>query len=236
MIHCQINLKRRIKIYSNIRVGGGYWIWKPYVIKDALGKVEEGDYIVYTDAGSAFVQPMALLIDAMNKEQTDVMAFCIDQVEIKYSKRDALLLLDCDKHEIIYSAQICATYIILCKTERVCELIDQYLAYAQDKRIITDEPNVMGKDNYPEFIENRHDQTIWSLLCKKNGIKPFRDPSEWGIDYSLFTDEVNKRSPYPQVIESHRNAKLHYFFQLNYRRKWWYGLFRRLISVLEHAF
>lgn len=216
--------------------GGGYWVWKPYIIRDALSIVQKDDYVVYTDAGSAFVQPMHLLIDAMNNEKTDVMAFCIDQIEIKYSKRDALILMDCDKDEIIHSPQICTGYIILRKTQRAVELIDQYLAYVQDRRIVTDEPNVLGKDNYPEFIENRHDQTVWSLLCKKNGIRPFRDPSEWGLDHSLFSDEVNERSPYPQVIESHRNPKLHYFFQLNYKRKWWYGIFRRIISMWEHIF
>ena len=41
------------------------------------------------------------------------------------------------------------------------------MGYACDARIITDMPNVCGKQNYRGFIEHRHDQSIFSLLTKK---------------------------------------------------------------------
>lgn len=31
--------------------GGGYWIWKPYIIKSTLEKCQEGDIVYYIDAG-----------------------------------------------------------------------------------------------------------------------------------------------------------------------------------------
>lgn len=200
--------------------GDGLWIWKPYIIRDALTKVSDGDYVVYTDSGSAFVRKIKHLIEAMNAQKTDIMVFCINQQECKYTKRDALILMDCDREDILNSLQICGTYIIIRKNEETCSFVNEYLQYAQDRRIITDEPNVMGKDNYPEFIENRHDQTVLSLLCKKHGIKPFRDPSEWGMDYSMFPKDVLERSTYAQIIESHRNPNIYSIFQLKYRT--WY--------------
>lgn len=33
------------------RKGGGYWVWKPYIIYDALLHCQENDVIYYTDAG-----------------------------------------------------------------------------------------------------------------------------------------------------------------------------------------
>ena len=39
-----------------------------------------------------------------------------------------------------------------------------------DKRIITDDPNEPGVENYPDFKEHRHDQSILSLLVKKFGL------------------------------------------------------------------
>ena len=39
------------KILKN-SVGGGYWLWKPYVIQDVLSKTNENDIILYLDAGS----------------------------------------------------------------------------------------------------------------------------------------------------------------------------------------
>ena len=49
------------------------------------------------------------------------------------------------------------------------KFVEEVLYYSQDKRIITDDPNTLGLNNYKEFIENRHDQTILSILIKKYG-------------------------------------------------------------------
>ena len=45
--------------------------------------------------------------------------------------------------------------------------MSEYLYYAQDKRIITDDPNELGYNNYEGFRDHRHDQSILSLLTKK---------------------------------------------------------------------
>ena len=50
------------------------------------------------------------------------------------------------------------------------KFLEDLLYYSQDKRIITDMPNTLGKDNYKGFRENRHDQSIFSLLIKKYGL------------------------------------------------------------------
>jgi len=47
--------------------------------------------------------------------------------------------------------------------------IGEWLTYNQDHRIATDLPTSIHP-NDPIFTENRHDQTILSLLCKKWGI------------------------------------------------------------------
>ena len=52
------------------------------------------------------------------------------------------------------------------KTKFSIKFIQKWLYYCQDSRIITDDLNTMGKDNYHQFRENRHDQTILSLLIK----------------------------------------------------------------------
>lgn len=215
--------KEKYKTRFSYQRGGGYWIWKPYIILDALSKVKEGDYVVYLDSGSALVQNIHYLIHAMNQENIDVMVFCITLLEKFYTKRDAFILMDCDKKEIRETPQICSGYLILKKSRFSCELMEQFMEYVADDRITMDQDNVMGKENYVGFVENRHDQTVLSLLCKKHGIQPFRDPSQWGLNKCEFSEEVNQRSDYPQVIESHRNSNLHSKFQLRYKK--WYCIF-----------
>ena len=208
----------------NVARGAGLWLWKPYIIRKALMQAGDGDYIVYTDAGCAFVNNVSYLIESMNAEQTDVMVFCIEHLERKYTKRDAFILMDCDSPEYSDTPQICGGYIVLRKTEFSCGFVDEWLNFAQDKRIITDDENVMGKTNYEGFVENRHDQSILSLLCKKKGIRPFRDPSEYGLKQKLFSPEVCGRSKYPQIFESHRNPNCRSIWQLGYYNKLYKGM------------
>ena len=65
-----------------------------------------------------------------------------------------------------------------------------HLYYAQDKRIITDDDNEMGVDNYEGFRDHRHDQSILSLLVKKYGLV---NANKANVDLKIaqnFTEEM----------------------------------------------
>ena len=47
--------------------------------------------------------------------------------------------------------------------------MEELLYFSQDKRIITNDPNTQVLPNYVGFQENRHNQSILSLLLKKYG-------------------------------------------------------------------
>ena len=212
--------RNNAELFSRPR-GAGYWVWKSYIIDNALAQVEDGDYVVYTDSGTAFINKIDCLIREMNRAGTDVMPFCITLKERQYTKRDAFILMGCDAPEYWDTPQICTGIIIVRKTPQSCAFIKKWMQYSQDIRIVSDDPNVMGKPNLPEFIENRHDQTAFSLLCKREGIVPFRDPSQYGLDLSEFSDEVNSRSQYGMVFDVHR-LNIGSNFRLKYRNRWWY--------------
>lgn len=194
--------------------GAGYWIWKPKIILDAFNDVDEGDYVVYTDAGAAFIDDIHKLTFALEASGQSIMCFSISYIEKACTKRDAFILMDCDEAKYADTRQICATYILVRKDEASIEFINKYADYVLDKRIVSDEPNVMGKPNYEGFMMHRHDQSVWSLLCKKEGLLPFADPSQFGNGRGMFPEDVAKRSTYPQIIDSHRQRKLKYTWQL----------------------
>mgnify|MGYP000029363113 CR=1 FL=1 len=50
--------------------------------------------------------------------------------------------------------------------------------------------------NYPGFLENRHDQSVYSLLCKKYNLKSFSAyECEWAYLNNERTWQHNKDSP-----------------------------------------
>jgi hypothetical protein len=81
------------------------------------------------------------------------------------------------------------------KNDFVVSFIDEWLTYSEDYRLITDSPNECGLNNYPEFYDHRHDQSILSLLGRKYNIKNIPDISQYG----------NGRWVTSQILEHHRN-------------------------------
>lgn len=192
------------KIFEAER-GDGFFLWKPYIIEKTLDKVEYGDYIIYADSGCIYENKIGYLLTIMEKENMDIMTFSLenDRKERFFTKRDALIIMDCDSPEYLDTPQSCATYVLIRKSPFSQKFISEWLGYAQDIRVISGYDNVLGYDNYDGFVEHRHDQSILSLLSKKYGLKRFRDPSQYGVNYR-YENEVEERSEYPQIFDSHR--------------------------------
>jgi len=192
-------LEKNIKILSQPR-GAGYWIWKPYFIKKTLDKMNDGELLVYSDSGSYYQESTQPLIDLIQKEKTGVLSFELKGLlEKVYTKRDTFVLMGLDDPKYSESSQREATYIWLIKNDFTVNLINEYLEYAQDDRIISDLPS--QNENFPEFQDHRHDQSIWSLLCKKYDITPHRLISQHGTH--LVNDFPN--DTYGQITMHHRN-------------------------------
>jgi hypothetical protein len=200
--------------------GDGYWIWKPYLIKRTLERVNDEDYLIYSDSGAYYINDIKLLIQCMEKEKTDIMVFSLSEkhLEKMWSKRDAFILMGCDSEEYANTSQRLAGFLLLKKSKLAHAFVTEWLAFAQDIRIISDQPNCMGKENYSGFKENRHDQTILSLLSKKYHLNSFRDPSQLVVkDISKTTVQNN----YPQVFHLHRMGDIRTIEELEDRYNVW---------------
>lgn len=190
-------------ILSNKR-GSGYWLWKPLFVKTALDRVAEGDYVFWCDAGADFIANINSLIDFAKEKNIDVLPFESQFLEKQYTKRDAFIIADLDVPEIYDSKHRICSFFLIKKTKLSVQFIEEFLSLACDERMITDSVNQLGKENYPEFIEHRHDQSIFSLLTKKYKFIAFRDPSQWG---NMVAD-LYKDSTYPQILSHHRKKNL----------------------------
>lgn len=203
------------EILDNPR-GGGYYLWKPYVFYKAYQELGDRDYLIYTDAGSVYVDEIRKLIDCMERERVPIMLFSLqnEMLERKYTKRDAFILTGCDEARYADTPQSIGGYMVCKKSQEAEAFFQEVLSYAQDIRIISDRPNTLGKENYPDFVDHRHDQSVISLISKKRGIIKFRDPSQYGM-INRYPKDVEERSTYPQIIDSHRlnvgsMAELHF--------------------------
>lgn len=157
--------------------GGGYWIWKPYVICEALKSSSEGDWLFYCDSGAYFVKSVDFLIKYVKSYKQDVFAFDLPLIELQWTKKDVFDAIFNVHEEIIYTNQVLASYFLIRNTKYSRDFFNEFLHYSQVEGLIDDG---ISKEN-EIFIENRHDQSIFSLLYKKHGFKVFKDPSQYGV-------------------------------------------------------
>lgn len=151
----------------------GCYLWKPYFVNKALDELAYGDYLFYMDAAGAYYRSSTYeIVRFMDENDIDfVGSRRYKYIEKQWSKRDAFVLMDCDMPQYTEQIQCWAGMFVCRKTDKVLKMMREWLFYAQDYRIISDAPNECGLENYDGFNENRHDQTILSLLMKKYDVK-----------------------------------------------------------------
>ena len=102
------------------------------------------------------------------KNKVDIMPFSLGKfIEKHYTKMDIFYELECNIKEIQETPQYMATIVLIKKTKNTIDFIDRWIEYGTSKKqLITDRIGI--NKNSKEFIDNRHDQSIFSVLCKKS--------------------------------------------------------------------
>ncbi len=171
--------------------GYGYWYWKPLILLDLLTKIENDDIVHYLDVGfhinqsntSRFLE----YIDFLKSDDNWLLAFQyknFDSIfsdtiefprreEFKYTKGDIFHHFKCfNDKDITHSAQFSAGNFFIKKHKNSIIFLKNWIKVFEDNFDLIDDTPSKNK-NFPDFLENRHDQSIFSILCKKNFINGF---------------------------------------------------------------
>lgn len=197
----------------------------PITSYQTLLNADEGDIIVYADAGVAFTGDPEPLFDLCRKEG-GILLFAGHYEDLSapgpsinrlWTKRDCFILMDADE-EPYYSAQhFDASIMVFERNETSLSFVKEFLAYCRNPAIITDDPLTCGEPNLPEFIDHRHDQSVLSILATKKGLFPHRGPSQWGNHFKPaeqredgedcrkpYAETPWERSTYSTILDHHR--------------------------------
>ena len=234
-----VSYKRKDLIKSNFykehkdildqKRGAGFWLWKPYIILDLLQKVNDGDVVIYADSGIEVIKALDPLIE-LCLEKNDVLLFCEggERLNKEYTKRDCFIMMDCDSEDYWNSVQCLASFHLYTRNKLCIEFLKKWLLYCQNKHILTDVENICGKDNFPEFKDHRHDQSVLSLLAHKTKKEIFRDPTQWGNHLKMKEFRINgefcskkynsinsfNNSPYGTFLNHHREKNIYFLYRV----------------------
>jgi hypothetical protein len=166
--------KKHSKFITRNKRGWGYWIWKSYIIKKTMNKLNDGDILMYLDAGCEIGGEKQNLIptffDYVKNDKIVGGKTCIEK---EWCKMDLLHKLHMQNSDLINSPQRCGGVLLfyICKDTR--DIVDKWYKISCNYHMIDDSPSI--KPNLNCFNEHRHDQSIFSLLTKKYGLFSDKD-------------------------------------------------------------
>lgn len=212
---------KKYKHILDCKRGAGHWLWCPFLIYKTLSKINDGDLLIYSDAGTIFVNSPNPLLKLCIKE--NILLFTNNELNRKWTKRDCLIGMDCDYDKYINSSakQVPTGFQIYVNNKNTRNFIKEWLLFCCNKHLIDDSRSKFQE--YNGFIENKDHQSILTNLAIKKNITLYRDPSQGGnrfkkkeyrkkkewleYPYHYFPDnQICKISNYPTIINHLRNA------------------------------
>ncbi len=154
--------------------GAGYYLWKPYVILDAFKKIKTGDILFYCDSGVDIISSLQPIFNICIKE--GICIFSNPSKNREWVKRDCFYYMGCDSERYWNAQHISATHQAYLKSKKNIDFVKEWLKFCEDPRIITDDANVCGLPNRPEFVHHIYDQAVLAVLVEKHRIKIYPNP------------------------------------------------------------
>lgn len=218
--------------------GYGYWCWKPYIIRKTLDKMEEGDILLYTDLGCFLnIDGRTRLLEYFEMVRTSESGILGTRSQEKsYNGRPETIRYDYQwtKGDVFdyfgvrndksytHTTQFESGIIFIRKSAVSIAFIDEWLeAIYKDFSLITDSPS--RSPNLEGFIENRHDQSIYSILAKKYRIGEFSTNETCTSTREESWDEL-KEYPIHARREVYYKSRRHYIHRNKLRKlydAWW---------------
>ena len=152
--------------------GGGFWLWKPMILYNHFKNMKTNDVLVYLDAGCILnpegIKRFREYVDILDKSEYGILSFQMhDQTEKWWTTREIFEYFKLDENGVhANSGQFLGGVFMLKKNKHSEEYVKKLVSITlTQSQLYTDIHNKNGRQ-MPYFKDNRHDQSISSLLRK----------------------------------------------------------------------
>lgn len=167
--------------------GYGYWIWKPHVVLRALANLRDGDILFYCDVGCSLNvegrERFKEYVEMTQRSPSGILGFHLPFPESHYTKYDTLDKLNFVEQSQTSSPQILSGIFFVKKSRKTECFFEEWqrLCLEDDHHHVDDSPSLLPND--PEFVEHRHDQSLFSILMKQRKSLTIPDESYFEPDW-----------------------------------------------------
>ena len=175
LIYEPSDLPDYIRDYAKLyKVGYGYWLWKPWLVHKTLQTMDMGDVLLYVDGRCGVPRRSVSWLDSLynqdanQAENIEFVAWMMNEVEYKWTTGDLF-----DKFGLSVespdasSGQFAGGIFALQLTSKTIDFITNWYCFMKDNlELCRDEVSQIA--NHANFLNNRHDQSVFSLMLKKH--------------------------------------------------------------------
>lgn len=152
--------------YANGK-GGGYWIWKSYIIQKTLQQMNDNDILVYVDAGCSLYQTKQWKQYFDYLKNYDMLTFRINCINEQYIKKSVVEVFNpINGHYWTKCYMIASGIIFLKKTKFTVDFVNEWMNNGTPKMLFDVLPQER-KEQISAFIDHRHDQALFTALLYK---------------------------------------------------------------------
>ena len=167
-----IKHKEFVDVFSQKR-GGGYWMWKPLIVYEELLKLNKNDILYYADAGCTIpnkpitITKLKQYKEIVEKHKSGIFSLMTDFPESDWTKADIFKHFGVLRDKEVYNTrQITANRFVIRKCDESMKIVKLWWNTAMNySHLFSDQKS--KTPNFENFSENRHDQSNWSVICKK---------------------------------------------------------------------
>jgi|TARA_R100000005_G_C4949229_1_gene170478 hypothetical protein len=168
-------------------VGNGYWAWKPYIILNAMNRLNDGDIVLYADCGDMFHPNINKYVDDLLDEDDQCLLLMGGFENGQWTKRDCFVYMDCDSVDYWSVKQLETGVCIWKVSDESKKTVAEWLKWCCDPRVITNDESVCEKPELMGFKEHRNDQSVLTNIAVRDGLTvdngPLRNFIECNYDY-----------------------------------------------------
>jgi hypothetical protein len=159
--------------------GFGWFCWKPFIIMDALSRLEDGDIVLYVDADTYPIANYSRLFEVCHRDGGMMLFHAQGQPGEHWVKRDCMIVMGAGDSLRHKPAGVARFMLFQKGSWRVQQFLSEWLTYCINPYATTFEESEIASE-YPELHEHRTEQAIMTILAHKYGLHLYREACEFG--------------------------------------------------------
>ena len=190
-----IEFKSKFNNILTLERGGGYWLWKLNIIEQKLKKINDNDYLIYIDSGCTInekgINRLNDYINLLENSEFGIISFQLTHLEKIWTIKEFFNYFNINNDSnILNSGQYMATILIMKKNNHLRKILDTWSKLMHDNPLlITDYYNYNNQEEY--FKDNRHDQSVLSIIRKIEGSIILDDETYFGNFIQSYINHPN---------------------------------------------